>query len=155
MANRLFSRSSRLTQVFVVFRVIVSNEYESKFLAASNQKAVLMKLSTKRLITCGAVLGECTCGTSMLTLAEMSLSSTCNVLLNNYCKRAATVITRLLYRGAAHKRSSGKQKGKRKAIYPNEISFPLNYWLSSFMHSNTVSTPLHLVSTNLVNLGAF
>ena len=71
-------------------------------MAASNQKAILMNLSVERLIACGVVIGECTCGTSMLSLAEMSLSSTCNMLLNNYCKRAAD------------KRSSGKQKGKRK-----------------------------------------
>jgi len=91
-----------VTQVFIVFRIIVSKDYESKFLAASNQKTILMKLSVERLMACGAVVGECTCGRSMLSLAEMALSSTCNIFLNNYCK------------SAADKRSSGKQKGKRK-----------------------------------------
>ena len=80
----------------------MSKDYESKFLAVSNQKTVLMKLSVERLIACGVVVGECTCGASMLRLAEMALSSTCNIFLNNYSKNAAD------------KRSSGKQKGKRK-----------------------------------------
>jgi len=56
----------------------------------------------RTVIACGVVIGECTYGSSVLSLAEMSLSSTCNILLNNYCKRAAD------------KRRSGKHKGKRK-----------------------------------------
>jgi len=91
-----------VTQVFIVFRIIVSKDYESRFLAVSYQKTVLMKLSVERLIACGVVVGECTCGASMLRLAEMALSSTCNIFLNNYSKNARD------------KCSSGKQKGKRE-----------------------------------------
>ena len=49
-----------VTQISLAFKV--SRDYECKFLAASNQKAILMKLSVGQLIACGVVIGECACG---------------------------------------------------------------------------------------------
>lgn len=78
-----------VTQVFLVFRVIVSKEYEAHFLTSNKQKTVLQKLATERLIDCGTTVGECTCGTTMQKLADMAVSYIVNICLNNYCKQAA------------------------------------------------------------------
>jgi hypothetical protein len=78
-----------VTQAFLVFRTVISKDYESKFLSVGNQKAALKQLIVERLQNCGAVVGECTCGTTILKLAEQSLSTITNILLNNYCKHAA------------------------------------------------------------------
>ena len=56
----------------------------------------------EKLKNCGITDGECTCGISMLALAEMTLSHLCNIFLNNYCKKT-------IDKGAV-----GKQKCKRK-----------------------------------------
>jgi hypothetical protein len=76
-----------VTQVFLVFRVIVSKDYEVQFLTCSNQKSVLQQLATERLIDCGTTVGECTCGTTMHKLANMTMSYIINICLNN--KQAA------------------------------------------------------------------
>jgi hypothetical protein len=78
-----------VTQVFLVFRVIVSKDYEVQFLTCNNQKSVLQQLATERLIDCGTTVGECTCGTTMHKLANMTMSYIINICLNNYCKQAA------------------------------------------------------------------
>jgi hypothetical protein len=51
-----------VTQVFVVFQALTSKDYENKFLTVSNQRSLLRILSTERLIECGVVVGECSCG---------------------------------------------------------------------------------------------
>jgi hypothetical protein len=78
-----------VTQVFLVFRVIVSKDFEAHCLTCDKQKLVLQKLALERLIDCGTIVGECTCGKTMLTLADMSLSYIINICLNNYCKQVA------------------------------------------------------------------
>jgi hypothetical protein len=77
-----------ITQVFLVFRVIVSKEYEASFVSVANQKSVLCHLAIERLRACGTVVGECVCGTTLLKLAQMCLSATSNIFINNYCKQA-------------------------------------------------------------------
>ena len=91
-----------VTQAFVVFKIVVSKECETKFLTVGSQKNVLTLLIIEQLKKSGAVDGECTCGTTMLSLAQMSLSYVANIFLNNYCKKEADKI------------SAGKQKAKRK-----------------------------------------
>ena len=76
-----------VTQAFLTFRLVVSKDYESKFLNVNNQKACLSMLILEKLKNCGITDGECTCGISMLALAEMTLSHLCNIFLNNYCKK--------------------------------------------------------------------
>jgi hypothetical protein len=78
-----------VTQVFLVFRIIVSKDYESKFLTCNDQKSVLQKLAGERLIDCGTTVGECTCGTTMQKLANMTISYIVNICLKNYCRQAA------------------------------------------------------------------
>ena len=68
-----------VTQVFLVFRVIVSKDYESKFLMCNNQKSVLQKLAAERLTDCGTTAGECSCGTTMQKLANLTLSYVVNM----------------------------------------------------------------------------
>jgi len=89
-----------VTQASLVFRVMVSKDYEVKFLNLDNHKSALMLLVTERLKTCGAVDGACTCGTTLL--AQKALSVITNICLNNYCKKTADT------------RNAGKQKVKRK-----------------------------------------
>jgi len=88
-------------QAFLIFRVMVSKDYEAKLLNLDNQKSALMLLVTERLKTCGAVDGA-TCGTTLLALAQKALSVITNICLNNYCKKTADT------------RNAGKQKVKRK-----------------------------------------
>jgi hypothetical protein len=78
-----------VTQVFVVIQALISKDFETKFLAVNNQKSLLRSLSMERLIECGTVVGECSCGVQMTDLAKMCLSYIVNICLNNYCKRAA------------------------------------------------------------------
>ena len=78
-----------ITQVFLVFQVLISKDYEAKFLCVGNQRAVLRDLSIERLTECGAVMGECSCGTKMIDLAKRCLPYITNICLNNYCKRSA------------------------------------------------------------------
>ena len=78
-----------ITQVYLGFRVVVSKDYETRFLTCSKQKSVLHKLANERLIDCGTIVGECTCGTIMQKLAYRTLSYIINICLNNYCKQAA------------------------------------------------------------------
>jgi hypothetical protein len=78
-----------VTQVFVVFQALISKDFETNFLTVNNQRSLLRSLSVERLIECGVVVGECTCGVQMVHLAEICLSDIVNICLNNYCKRAA------------------------------------------------------------------
>jgi len=94
-----------ITQVYVVFKTIVSDEAKFKNSFMSNvarQKPLLMKLCISRLLEVGTTVGECACGTTMQRLSELCLSPACNIFLNNYCKQAAD------------KRQTAKQAGKRK-----------------------------------------
>jgi hypothetical protein len=78
-----------VTQVFVVFQAVISKDFENNFLTVSNQRSLLRSLSIERLIECGVVVGECSCGVQMVDLAKICLSYIVNICLNNYCKRAA------------------------------------------------------------------
>lgn len=91
-----------VTQAFKVFKMVVSKECETKFLSVGNQRKSLIWLVTEQLKKSGAVDGECTCGASMLSLAQMTLSYVANIFLNNYCKKVADTKT------------AGKQKATRK-----------------------------------------
>jgi len=91
-----------VTQTFLVFRVMVSKDYEAKLLNLDNQKSALMLLVTERLKPLGAVDGAYTCGTTLLALAQEALSVITNICLNNYFKKIADT------------RNAGKQKVKRK-----------------------------------------
>jgi hypothetical protein len=73
----------------MVLKTVVSKECEEKFLSAGSQKNVLMFLVSEQLKKLGALEGECTCGTTLLSLAEMTLSYVANIFLNNYCKNIA------------------------------------------------------------------
>jgi len=46
-----------VTQAFLVFRVMVSKDYEGNLLNLDNQESALMVLVIERLKTCGAVDG--------------------------------------------------------------------------------------------------
>jgi hypothetical protein len=77
-----------VTQVFLVFRCLISDKYETKFQIVSNQKALVIKLSLDRLNTLELLLGECVCGTKMHNVFEHAVVIIVNILLNNYCKRS-------------------------------------------------------------------
>ena len=77
-----------VTQVYLLFRVIVSKDYEGQFLMCKKQKSVLQNLTTERLVDRGTTV--CSCGsTTMQKLANMTLSYVVNICLHNYCKQAA------------------------------------------------------------------
>lgn len=78
-----------VTQVFLVFQAVISEDFEKHFLTVDNQRSLLRSLSMERLIECGAIVGECSCGVKMVDLAKICLSYITNICLNNYCKRAA------------------------------------------------------------------
>lgn len=78
-----------VAQVYLVFQVLISKQYETQFIACTSQKSVLSVLSLDRVIEFGTVAGECTCGTKMIDIAKLCLSYVSNICLNNYCKRFA------------------------------------------------------------------
>jgi hypothetical protein len=80
-----------VTQVFVVFQALISKDFENNFLTVSNQRSLLRSLSIERLIECGVVVGECSCGVQMVHLAKICLSYIVNICLNNYCKCDADI----------------------------------------------------------------
>ena len=91
-----------VTQMFLVFRCVISSEHESKFLSFGNQRAVLIELFNERLHFLSLLDGKCVCGKSMTALMRMTMRTAANIFLNNYCKRAAD------------KQVVTKDKGKRK-----------------------------------------
>ena len=78
-----------VTQGYLVFKAVMSKNFERLFLQRANHKRILHKLITARLLACGSVSGECTCGASILQLTHYCLFPLCNIFLNNYCKRAS------------------------------------------------------------------
>ena len=90
-----------VTQMFLVFRCVISSKYESKFLTFSSQRAVLIELFNKRLNFLGLQEGKCVCGSTMTALIGKTMRTAANIFFNNYCKRAAD-------------KQVTKDKGKRK-----------------------------------------
>jgi hypothetical protein len=78
-----------VTQVYLVFRCIVSPVYEAKFLEQSNNKSIIVGLSMERLQMLGLLEGECICGTSLCSLVKHAVDIIANIFLNNYCKLAS------------------------------------------------------------------
>jgi hypothetical protein len=91
-----------VTQMFLVFRCVISSTYEQQFLFANNQRSLLIQLFSNRLADCGLLEGKCICGKTICDLLTISMKTVANIFLNNYCKRSAD------------KQVKSKDKGKRK-----------------------------------------
>ena len=68
-------------QVFCLFRVLVSEEFEPMFLRQQNQRQTLIKLSVEHLMRQKLAAGECECGCSTLTLVEHTLTYLSNIFI--------------------------------------------------------------------------
>jgi hypothetical protein len=62
-----------VTWAFMVFGIVVSEDYESLFLKVSNQKSVLFMLISEQYKEYGVVEQDFICGISMSTLADLTL----------------------------------------------------------------------------------
>ena len=91
-----------VTQMFLIFKCIISEQFEAKFLSLGNHRSVLFELFTMRLNVCGLLEGKCICGVSLSQLLALTMSAVANIFLNNYSKRAAD------------KQVKTTDKGKRK-----------------------------------------
>jgi hypothetical protein len=78
-----------VTEMYFVFQSVLTQEFESKFLACSNQKSVLLVLFQERLQYCSLLEGESCCGLEIRELLKPAMPIVANIFFNNYCKRAA------------------------------------------------------------------
>lgn len=76
--------------VSCIMQALISNPYESKFLAEANQKQILCKLSKLAIISdCSLNVNldyVCHCGQNYMTIAEAVICKMSNILINNYTK---------------------------------------------------------------------
>lgn len=75
-----------VTQVFCLFRVLVSEEFESVFLIQHNQRQTFVKLAIEHLKCQKFTEGYCEHGCPTLKIAEYTLSYLSNIFINNYSK---------------------------------------------------------------------
>lgn len=77
-----------ISQMLLLFKVLISNRFENLFLSCKCQRSVLKNLSVEmphyKDITIYETCEEC--GGSISVLVEKCISKFCNILLNNYSK---------------------------------------------------------------------
>lgn len=99
-----------ISQMYVLFKVVISSEFEIEFIKVRNQRAVLKKLSVEMLIYKDTLIiyNKCECGESYLNLIEKCSTKFCNILLNNYSK----VNRDKIYRESHDSTSGNKKRNK-------------------------------------------
>ena len=72
---------------FSVFELLISEDYEGKFLKHVNLKDIIMHLTMENIILNNNIcVNMWCCGISSDELVKKCLSTMSNILLNNYCK---------------------------------------------------------------------